>query len=211
MRVKLTKEQRIQVLNSRDIYEIMQHILLRENKIGRSKEHFWVVCLSYTNRILLIELATLGTMKKSVIDPTEVFSFALQKRASKVIMVHNHPGGSMEPSPEDKDITDRMYQAGLFLELPVIDHLIIDEEKFYSFADSGLLKKISMSKKYVLPYKQEEERLRNQGRKQGREEGRKEGEKNKATEMAKMMKKKGVDDKLIAEVSGLPLEEVLKL
>ena len=141
MRVKLTREQRIQVLNSQDIYKIMQQILLRENKIGRSKEHFWVVCLSNSNRILLIEMATLGTMKKSVIDPTEVFSFALQKRASKVIMVHNHPGGKMEPSLEDKDITDRMYQAGLFLELPVIDHLIIDEEGYYSFTDSGLLKR----------------------------------------------------------------------
>ncbi len=199
MRVKLTKEQRIQVLNSQDIYKIMQQILLREHKIGRSKEHFWVVCLSYSNRILLIELATLGTMKKSVIDATEVFSFALQKRASKVILVHNHPGGTMEPSLEDKDITDRMYQAGRFLDLPVIDHLIIDEEKYYSFADSGLLRKISMSQKYVLPYKQEEERLKKVGRKE------------KAVEMARAMKKKGVDLMLIVEVSGLSLKEIDKL
>ncbi|MEK6699948.1 MAG: JAB domain-containing protein [Nitrospirota bacterium] len=199
MRVKLTREQRIQVLNSQDIYKIMQQILLRENKIGRSKEHFWVVCLSNSNRILLIEMATLGTMKKSVIDPTEVFSFALQKRASKVIMVHNHPGGKMEPSLEDKDITDRMYQAGLFLELPVIDHLIIDEEGYYSFTDSGLLKKISLSQKYVLPYKQEEERIQ------------KRGEKKKTVEMARAMKKKGMDLALIAEVSGLSIKEIEKL
>ena len=65
-------------------------------------------------------------------------------------MVHNHPGGTMEPSLEDQDITDRMYQVGLFLDLPVIDHLIIDEEKYYSFVDSGLLRKMSKSKKYVL-------------------------------------------------------------
>jgi DNA repair protein RadC len=199
MKVRLSKEQRIQVLNSQDVYKIMQQILLRENKIGRSKEHFWVVCLSYTNRILLIELATLGTMKKSVIDPTEVFSFALQKRAAKVIMVHNHPGGSMEPSLEDKDITDRMYQAGIFLDLPIIDHLIIDEEKYYSFTDSGLLKKISMSKKYVLPYKAEEERIE------------KRGEKKKAVEMARVLKKKGVDVQVIAAASGLPVEQIEKL
>jgi DNA repair protein RadC len=199
MKVRLSKEQRIQVLNSQDVYKIMQQILLRENKIGRSKEHFWVVCLSYGNRILLIELATLGTMKKSVIDPTEVFSFALQKRAAKVIMVHNHPGGSMEPSLEDKDITDRMYQAGIFLDLPIIDHLIIDEEKYYSFTDSGLLKKISMSKKYVLPYKAEEERIE------------KRGEKKKAVEMARVLKKKGVDVQVIAAASGLPVEQIEKL
>jgi hypothetical protein len=59
----------------------MQQILLRENKIDRSKEHFWVACLSNNNRILLIELVSLGTMKASLVDPTEVFSFALQKRA----------------------------------------------------------------------------------------------------------------------------------
>jgi DNA repair protein RadC len=177
----------------------MQQILLRENKIGRSKEHFWVVCLSYGNRILLIELATLGTMKKSVIDPTEVFSFALQKRASKVIMVHNHPSGRLEPSLEDKDITDRMYQAGLFLDLPVIDHLIIDEVKYYSFTESGLLRKISMSKRYILPFKEEEERIF------------KKGEKNKAAEMAKILKKRGVEVSLIQEASGLSIKEIEKL
>ncbi len=195
MKVRLSKEQRIQVLNSQDIYRIMQQILMRENKIGRSKEHFWVVCLSNTNRILLIELATLGTMKKSVIDPTEIFSFALQKRAAKVIMVHNHPGGTLEPSLEDKDITDRMYQAGLFLDLPLIDHLIITEESFFSFVDSGLFKKISMSKKYVLPFKEEEERIR----------------KEKAVEMARAMKKKGYDLKEIVDISGLSIKEIEKL
>ena len=146
-------------------------------------------------------------MKKSVIDPTEVFSFALQKRASKVILVHNHPSGNLTPSPEDKDITDRLYQAGLFLDLPLIDHVIIDEEKFYSFCESGLLRKISLSKQYRLPYKEEEERLRNQGRKQGRQEG----AKDKIVEMAKVMKKRGLDIAMIAEISGLPVEEIEKL
>ena len=177
MRVKLTSEQKIQVLNSRDIALIMQQVLLRENKIGRSKEHFWVVCLSNSNRILLIELISLGNAKKSIVDPTEIFSFALQKRAVKLIMVHNHPGGSLTPSPEDQDITDRMYQVGLFLDLPVLDHLIITETEYYSFVDTGLLLKLSRSKKYVLKFKQEEERLKNLGLKQGVEMGRKEGEK----------------------------------
>ncbi len=175
MRVKLTNEQKINVLNAGDIFKIMQQVLLRENKIGRSKEHFWVVCLSNTNRILLIELISLGTMKNSLVDPTEVFSFALQKRAVKLIMVHNHPGGSLTPSPEDQDITDRMYQVGLFLDLPVLDHLIITETEYYSFVDTGLLLKLSRSKKYVLKFKEEEERLKNLGLKQGVEIGRKEG------------------------------------
>ncbi len=215
MRVKLTKEQKIQVLNSRDIAMIMQQVLLRENKIGRSKEHFWVVCLSNSNRILLIELISLGNGKKSIVDPTEIFSFALQKRAVKLLMVHNHPGGELEPSEADEDITDRMYQVGLFLDLPVLDHLIITETEYYSFVDTGLLLKLSRSKKYVLKFKQEEERLKKLGEQKGLkigvEIGRKEGEKIKAIEMAKGMKLEGVDVKIIAKLSGLTEEQIEKL
>ncbi len=215
MRVKLTSEQKIQVLNSRDISLIMQQVLLRENKIGRSKEHFWVVCLSNSNRILLIELISLGNGKKSIVDPTEIFSFALQKRAVKVIMVHNHPSGELQPSKEDEDITDRMYQVGLFLDVPVIDHIIISETSYYSFVDSGLLLKLSRSKKYVLKFKQEEERLKKLGEQRGLkigvEIGRKEGEKIKAIEMAKGMKQEGVDIKIIAKLSGLTEEQIEKL
>ena len=203
MRVKLTKAQRIRVLNSVDVYEVMQRILLRENKIDRNKEHFWVVCLSNSNKILLIELVSLGTMKKSLVDPTEVFSFALQKRAAQLIMVHNHPGGALQPSPEDTDITDRMYQVGLFLDLPVIDHLIITERKFYSFKDSGLLAELSKSEKYVLKYKKEEQRIRKEGEKKGLLK--------KAVEMARALKKKGIDMKVIAEVSKLSIKQIEKM
>jgi DNA repair protein RadC len=207
MRVKLTKAQRIRVLNSVDVYGVMQRILLRENKIDRSKEHFWVVCLSQTNKILLIELISLGTMKRSLVDPTEVFSFALQKRATRLIMVHNHPGGALEPSPGDTDITDRMYQVGLFLDLPVIDHLIITERKFYSFKDSGLLAELAKSEKYVLKYKKEEQRIRKEGEKAGL----KKGELKKAVEMAKAMKKKGYEVKEIADVSKLSIKQIEKM
>jgi DNA repair protein RadC len=215
MRVKLTSEQKIQVLNSRDIALIMQQVLLRENKIGRSKEHFWVVCLSNSNRILLIELISLGNAKKSIVDPTEIFSFALQKRAIKLIMVHNHPSGELQPSKEDEDITDRMYQVGLFLDVPVIDHLIISENSYYSFVDTGLLLKLSKSKKYVLKFKKEEERLKNLGLKKGveigRKEGKQEGRVEKAIEMAKIMKNDGRTIEEIMRYTKLSQEQILKL
>ena len=219
MRVKLTKAQRIRVLNSVDVYEVMQRILLRENKIDRNKEHFWVVCLSNSNKILLIELVSLGTMKKSLVDPTEVFSFALQKRAAQLIMVHNHPGGALQPSPEDTDITDRMYQVGLFLDLPVIDHLIITERKFYSFKDSGLLDELSKSEKYVLKYKKEEQRLKKEGEKKGLKKGQVKGVKigkklghiEKAIEMAKIMKKDGKTSEEIMRYTKLSKRQIEKL
>ncbi len=232
MKVTLTREQRIRVLNTEDVYKIMQQILLRENKIGRNKEHFWVVCLSGIDRIMLIELLGLGTENASLVDPTEVFSFALQKQAKKLIMVHNHPRDRMlVPSPEDLDVTDRMYQVGKFLNLPLLDHLVINEKKYLSFEETGALARLAKSKKYVLKYKEEAERLLRKGREEGikigeerglekgRFEGKKEGEKigikkgelNKAIQMARSMKKKGVDVKLIADVSKLSISQIQKL
>jgi DNA repair protein RadC len=203
MRVKLTKAQKIRVLNTKDLYKVMQDILLRENKIGRDKEHCWVVCLSSTYRILLIELISLGTANSTVVNATEIFSFALQKRASYVILVHNHPGGALLPSPQDMDITNRMYHAGLFLEVPMIDHLIISETQCLSFEEMGFLAKIAKSKKYVMQFKREEERIKR--------EGEKAGVLKKAMQMAKILKKKGVDVQLIAVASGLSIAKIKKL
>jgi DNA repair protein RadC len=200
MKVHLTREQRIQVLNTEDIYSVMQQILLRENKVGRNREHFWVVCLSGIYRIMLIELLGLGTESTCVLDPTEVFSFALQKQAKKIIMVHNHPLDRMlVPSPEDLDVTDRMYQVGKFLKVPLLDHLVINEKKFFSFEDAGTLEKLSKSKKYVLKYQQEAEKLLEKGREEGK------------LEMAKALKKQGVDLKAISVASGLSIAQIKKL
>lgn len=203
MNVRLTKEQKIKVLNSEDVFSIMQQILMRENKIGRDKEHFWIIGLSVKNRILFIELISLGTVSMSLVHPMEVFSFALQKRAVNLILVHNHPSGELEPSLQDKDITDRLLQNSLFLEVPIIDHLIISETAYYSFTDSGLLNELRKSKKYVTPYQQEEDRLRNEGLEKGK--------KAKAIEMAKAMKKKGIDLSTIKEISGLSSKEIQDL
>ncbi len=197
MNVRIKEEDKIRVLNSDDIFSIMQKILLRENKIRRDKEHFWIIGLANNYRILFIELISLGTVNMSVVHPMEVFSFALQKRAVKLILAHNHPSGDLIPSKDDKDVTNRLLQNSLFLEVPIIDHIILSEITYYSFTDSGLLEKLSRSKKYVTAYKQEEDRLKELGKKEGIEIGEQRGEergvkkglKEKAVEMARAMKK----------------------
>lgn len=236
MKVTLTREQRIRVLNTTDVYKVMQQVLLRENKIGRAKEHFWIVCLSNLDRIMLIELLGLGAERSTLVDLTEVFSFALQKQAKKLIMVHNHPNETMLlPSSADMDLTNHMYQVGKFLDLPVLDHLIINEKLYLSFEEKGVLARLAKSKKYVLQYKEEAERIEKKGlerglkigreegfekgeetglkkgRQEGWKEGRKEGELNKAIQMAKVLKKKGVDAKLIMVASGLSMAQIKKL
>ncbi len=224
MKVTLTREQRIRVLNTEDVYKVMQQILLRENKIGRNKEHFWIVCLSNLDRIMLIELLSLGTENASLVDPTEVFSFALQKQAKKLIMVHNHPNEViLLPSDADMDLTNHMYQVGKFLDLPVLDHLIINEKKFLSFANTHVLERLARSKKYVLQYKEEAERIMEKGRKEGikigemmgiekgEKIGLKKGEEKSKIEMAKGMKKEGIDIRIIAKVAGLSMTQIKKL
>jgi DNA repair protein RadC len=163
-----------------------------------------------------------------VLEPTEVFSFALQKQAKRIIMVHNHSNERMlTPSPDDLDATDRMYQVGKFLKLPLLDHLIINEKKYLSFVQSGALERLSKSKKYVLKYKQEAEKLLQKGRqegikigfeqgeevgvKKGEKAGIKKGEEQKAIQMAKGMKKKGIDEKVIAEISKLSVAQIKRL
>lgn len=79
MDIKLTEKEKIKILNSDDIYGIMQRILLREDKIDQNREHFWVIGLETNNRILFIELISLGTVNKALAEPMEVFSLHCKK------------------------------------------------------------------------------------------------------------------------------------
>ena len=94
----------------------------------------------------------MGSVNATIVEPMEVFSFALQKRAVKIILVHNHPSGELMPSESDKDETDRLFQVGIIVNVPVYDHLIITEESYFSFKDTRLLEELSNSTKYVPPY-----------------------------------------------------------
>ena len=202
MDIKLTKEERIKILNSDDIYGIMQRILLREDHIDKNREHFWVLGLENNNRLLFIELISLGSVNKVLVEPMEVFSFALQKRAVRIILCHNHPSGELRPSDSDKDITDRLIQVGIIVDTEVLDHLIITDRSYMSFSDTGLLAELKKSTKYVPQYVLD---------KRMKEEAARIAEQNKTIEIAKQFKRNGVDEKIIAESTGLSLEEVKKL
>jgi len=202
MDIKLTEKEKIKVLNSEDIYGIMQKVLLRENKIDQNREHFWVIGLANNSRILFIELISLGSINKTLVEPMEVFSFALQKRAVRIILCHNHPSGELKPSEEDKNISDRLIQVGIIVDTEVLDHLIISDKSYLSFADTGLLNQLKESTKYVPKYVLEQ---------QLKKEAIKIANKNKTVEIAKEFKKNGVDNKTIALSTGLSVKEVEKL
>jgi len=139
MNVRLKKDQKIKIGSPEDMYSIMQQILLRESRIGREKEHFWVIGLATSNKISYIELVSLGSISAAIVNPLEVFNLAVRKKSPKIILVHNHPSGSLNPSQADKDITNNIVEGGKTLTIEVLDHLVITEESYFSFAKNGLL------------------------------------------------------------------------
>ena len=154
MKIRINIE-KITISHALDIYEIMQKVLKREHKMDRAKEHFWVRAMSGANKILNIELVALGANNRVISRPADILSIPLQKQAAGVILVHNHPSGSLEPSEADKDYTNLMIQACRMMKTPVLDHVIITEHSYFSFKHSGLLSELEENLKYVLPYELE--------------------------------------------------------
>lgn len=139
MNVRLTKEQKITIANGDDVFAIMRQILLRENRLARQKEHFWVIGLSKAHSIQYIELVALGSVDATIVKPMEVYALAVGKKSPKVILVHNHPSGNLTVSQADMELTKILVAGGKLLGIEVLDHLIISTEGYLSFAKQKLL------------------------------------------------------------------------
>lgn len=100
-------------------------------------EEFWIIYLNRRNGILGSEKLSQGGMTGTVIDVRLVLKSALEKHATSLIGCHNHPSGNLEPSDADKKITKQLKEAALIMDIPLIDHLIIAQSGYYSFADEG--------------------------------------------------------------------------
>jgi DNA repair protein RadC len=146
----MTKKEKIDLIV--DIYEILKEILIRENQIGPA-EFLWIVSLSKTNKILSIEGDEVSTeaSQETRILPKDVFRIAILKEADRIIIVHSHATGKVEPSQKELDITNQMIQVGKIVNIELLDHLIINEKEFYSFESHGLMEKLKKSKKWVPP------------------------------------------------------------
>jgi DNA repair protein RadC len=202
MNVRLSSSQKIAVLNSTDIFTIMRDILLRENKIRRNQEHFWVIGLNAASKILFIELVSLGATNRVEVKPAEVFRIAIYKSAIRMILVHNHPSGSIKISDADRDLTDRMIKSGDMLAIEVLDHLVITEKNYISFADQGILDELKQSGRYELIDKE----------KGWLQEMKLEAEREKERyAIATKLKKAGVDIETIKQATGLKKAEINKI
>ena len=102
-------------------------------------EAFYILLLNRSNRIIREVHISEGGFSGTVADPKKIFKIALEYNASSIILCHNHPSGNIQPSDADIKLTNKLKGAGEMLDLPVIDHIILGEEKYYSFADEGKL------------------------------------------------------------------------
>ncbi|WP_200979893.1 RadC family protein [Echinicola sp. 20G] len=100
-------------------------------------EEFKVILLNRANRVLGIVTASSGGISGTVVDLKIIFAAAMKASASGIILSHNHPSGNLKPSQQDCRLTEKMVKAGKLLELPILDHVIITREGYYSFADEG--------------------------------------------------------------------------
>ena len=139
MNVRINKDDKIKVRGSNDVYPIMQKILLRQNKIRRRKEYFWVIGLDTDNTIYFIELSAIGTLNTAVLIPREIYRIAVIKNVAQVIFCHNHPSGNLKPSQNDLALTEKLVKGGELLGVEVLDHLIIDEKSYLSMKKEKLM------------------------------------------------------------------------
>lgn len=139
MDIKLRKDEKVRVLNGRSLYGIMLKILNRSSEIDQMKEHSWMVGLDPTHEILFIELLSLSKSESTTFDPIHIFNIAVHKSAVRVIMVHNSLTDEIASTESDMKLTEKMGAIGLFLNIPVWDHLIITKKTYYSFLDAGTL------------------------------------------------------------------------
>jgi len=106
---------------------------------GRDRETFVVCFLNRRNALLSTEVLFEGTLTQAVIFPREIVKYALLKNAAAIICGHNHPSGEVKPSGDDQTITSKIKKACELVDVQLLDHLIIANGEFFSFADSGLL------------------------------------------------------------------------
>jgi DNA repair protein RadC len=98
---------------------------LSQDLMWQSQERFAVLLLDVKNRLLGTQVITIGTATETLVHPREVFREVVKQGATKLVIAHNHPSGSVEPSPQDLELTERLLQAANLLEIPLLDHVII--------------------------------------------------------------------------------------
>jgi DNA repair protein RadC len=129
--------------------ELPEKVVIRDSSVSfrllyplmadLEREVFYVIYLNRGNRVIAKEIISEGGITGTVVDPRIIFKRGLELSATAIILAHNHPSGNLNPSEADKALTNRMIQAGKIIQIDVLDHLIVSGNKYFSFADEGLI------------------------------------------------------------------------
>lgn len=124
---------------SQDAEKVLRSIYLNNKSEISLKEFFYILLLNRSNKVLGYYKLSEGGITGTIADIRLAFGIALKSACSGMIMCHNHPSGSLTPSNADKELTKRFTGAGRLLDVQILDHIIISEDSYSSFADLGLL------------------------------------------------------------------------
>ncbi|MEA1913528.1 MAG: DNA repair protein RadC [candidate division WOR-3 bacterium] len=130
----------IQLKSSKAVFDYLYQSM-QKNK----KEIFRVMFLDGKNKLIEVEDLFEGSLTSSAVYPREIMKKAIKYDAVSLIFVHNHPSGNPEPSQSDQDITENLVFTGNLMEIKVLDHIIIGDNKYYSFADEGLIEEYNLN------------------------------------------------------------------
>jgi DNA repair protein RadC len=133
-RKELEGNEKTKISGSKDAYD-----LIKSDLLDISHEQFWILMLNRANRVIKKCMISQGGVAGTVADPKIIFKLALEELASGVILAHNHPSGNLTASQADIDLTKKLKDAGRLLDIQVLDHLIVAGQKYFSFADEGLI------------------------------------------------------------------------
>lgn len=124
------------VTNSQIVYELIKSFIGQDMEY---RESFYLVLLDRANSILGVSKVSEGGISGTVADGKIIFQTALITNSSAIILCHNHPSGQLKPSDNDINLTRKMVEFGKMIDLPILDHLIVTANGYYSFADEGKL------------------------------------------------------------------------
>ena len=117
--------------------------LVRQFTKGDARENFFVFFLDAKNSLVGFEVVAIGTLAEVAVHPREVFRSAIVAPASAIVLAHNHPSNSCEPSDEDRALTRRLVSAGEVLGIPVLDHVVVSEDDHTSLSQNGFIQGIT--------------------------------------------------------------------
>ncbi|HMG15650.1 MAG TPA: DNA repair protein RadC [Saprospiraceae bacterium] len=129
-----SETKKLRIVSSNDSYQIIKSKL-----VDLPVEQFWIIYLNRANNVIHSGRISIGGTVGTIADPRIIFKEALDRKASSIVLCHNHPSGQIKPSQSDINLTRRMKQAGEVLDIHVVDHIIVTDNGYFSFSDEGMM------------------------------------------------------------------------